>query len=317
MHRFMRAALIALAFCGSAFAQEEVPPELRNWQGWVLKGEEFRRCPFLAQGQPADTPIDENAYRCTWPERLTLSADTQGGNFAQRWQVYADSWVTLPGNLEYWPQDVRVNGAPAALVARDGVPAVRLAAGNYTVSGRFTWSTRPESLPVPTSTAIVDLFVDGARIAQPERPDGAVSLGKRRTTDQPAAMEVAVHRLLSDDIPAYLTTRMRLNVAGDAREVLLARVLPDGFTPVGLSSPVPARLERDGRLRVQVRAGSHDITLVARANTVASTLTRPAAGGGEWPKEEIWSFASNDALRVAAAEGAEGIDPVQANVPPK
>ena len=271
MHRFMRATLLALAFCGSAFAQDSVPPELRNWQAWVLKGEEFRRCPFLAQGQPANTPIDENSYRCTWPERLALAVDARGGTFTQRWQVYADSWVTLPGNLEYWPQDVRVNGAPGAVVARDGLPALRLTAGSYTITGRFGWSARPASLPVPASTALVDLTVDGQRVAQPERPDGAVSLGKRRSTDQPAAMEVAVYRLLSDDIPAYLTTRMRLNVAGDAREVLLARVLPEGFTPVSLSGPLPARLERDGRLRVQVRAGSHDITLVARANTVAST----------------------------------------------
>jgi len=323
MHGFMRATLLALAVCcfaiARAIAQESIPPELRNWQGWVLKGEEFRRCPFLASGvaanQAAGRPFDAGVYRCVWPERLTLSADAQGGNFAQRWQVYAQSWVTLPGNLEYWPQEVRVNGAPGAVVARNGVPALLLAEGSYTISGRFTWTTRPESLPVPTPTAIIDLFVDGARIGQPERPDGGVSLGKRRSTEQPAAMEVAVYRLLNDDIPAYLTTRLRLNVAGDAREVLLARVLPEGFTPVSLTGAVPARIERDGRLRVQARAGSHDIVLVARANSVASTLARPDTAGGEWPREEIWSFASNDALRVAAAEGAEGIDPVQANVP--
>ena len=39
--------------------------------------------------------------------------------------------------------------------------------------------------------------------------------------------------------------------------------------------------------------------------------------GGKWAREEIWSFASDDRLRVAAAEGADGIDPAQANVPPE
>src|SRR3954470_5959082 len=130
----MRATLLALAFCCTAIAQESVPPELRNWQGWVLKGEEFRRCPFLAQGQPANAPIAETSFRCTWPERLALSVDARGGDFTQRWQVYADSWVTLPGSLEYWPRDVRVNGAPAALVAHDGLPALRLVAGSYTIA---------------------------------------------------------------------------------------------------------------------------------------------------------------------------------------
>ena len=106
-----------------------------------------------------------------------------------------------------------------------------------------------------------------------------------------------------------------MNVAGDAREELLARVLPDGFIPLSLSGPLRARLERDGTLRVQVRPGSHIVTLSARATGVADTLMRPDAGTGKWAREEIWSFAPNDLLRVAAAEGADGIDPAQANVP--
>jgi hypothetical protein len=318
MHRFIRAALAALVFCGSMTvrAQEPLPASLRDWQGWVLKGEEFRRCPFLAsaQLQPGQS-IDAGAFRCAWPERLSIDVDARGGSFAQRWQVFAETWVQLPGNLETWPQDVRVDGAPGAVVARGGIPSLRLAAGNSTITGRFTWSSRPESLPLPASTALVDLRVDQQRVAQPERPGGALWLGKRRSAEQAAAMEVQVYRLVSDQVPTYLHTRIRLNVAGDAREELLARVLPDGFTPVSLTGDVPARLERDGRLRVQVRAGSHEIRLVARAPGVMNALSRPDPQGGRWPREEIWSFAAADELRVAAAEGPEGIDPSQANVP--
>jgi len=318
MHGIMRATLFALVVCGSAAApgQEAIPPALRDWQGWVLEGEEFRRCPFLASTDlEHGEPIDADAFRCAWPERLTLAVDARGGTFTQRWQVYAESWVALPGDLEYWPQDVRVNGAPGALVAHDEVPSLHLAPGNYTISGRFTWATRPESLPLSPLSALIDLSVDGQRVAQPERPDGAVWLGKRRSAEQPAAMEVQVYRLVNDYVPTYLQTRIRLNVAGDAREELLGRVLPDGFTPLSLGGGVPARLERDGGLRVQVRAGSHEITLVARATGVATTLARPDPGAATWPRDEIWSFADADDLRVATAEGPEGIDPVQANVP--
>jgi len=318
MHRIIRAGIAALAFCGPAVsvAQEAIPQGLRDWQGWVLKGEEFRRCPFLTSIplQP-EQPVQPALFRCAWPERLALTVDARGGSFTQRWQIHGDSWVALPGNLENWPQDVRVNGAAGAVVARNGVPYLRLAPGNHAIAGRFSWSTRPESLPVPPNTALIDLSVDSQRVAQPERPGGAVWLGKRRTAEQAAAMEVQVYRLVVDEIPAYLHTRIRLNVAGDAREELLARVLPDGFVPLSLDGGVPARLERDGRLRVQVRAGSHDITLVARAAGVATSLSRPPAQEGQWPREEIWSFAASDGLRVAAAEGPEGIDPIQANVP--
>jgi len=318
MHTLIRSGLIAFAFLGSmtARAQDPLPAPLRDWQGWVLRGEEFRRCPFLASAnlQPGQ-PIDAGAFRCVWPERLTLNVDARGGTFAQRWQVFSESWVTLPGNLEHWPLDVRVDGAPGAVVAVNGAPTLRLAPGTYAVSGRFTWSTRPESLPLADLTALVDLSVDGQRVAQPERPGGAVWLGKRRSAEQPAALEVQVYRLVRDQVPAYLITRIRLNVSGDAREELLSTALPEGFMPLTLTGALPARLERDGKLRVQVRAGSHEITLSARAGSVAGTLVRPAAGGGKWAREEVWSFAADDALRVAAAEGAEGIDPIQANVP--
>jgi hypothetical protein len=322
MNTLIRAAAVALTiFCSlassrPACAQQGIPPGLRDWQGWVLHGEEFRRCPFTAsEVTEAGEPIAENLFRCVWPERLTLTVDARGGTFSQRWQVYSESWVALPGNSENWPRDVKLNGAAAAVVAVDDVPSLRLAPGSYTISGRFEWSSRPESLPLPGATAIVDLFVDGSRVAQPERPDGGVWLGKRRSTEQAAAMEVQVYRLVQDEIPAYLLTRIRLNVAGEAREEVLGPVLPDGFTPLSLQGDLPARLERDGSLRVQLRAGSHEVILYARGTDVAKTLARPENTTGKWPKEEVWSFAANDALRVAAAEGAEGIDPAQANVP--
>ena len=324
MHALLRAGLIALALSVSPLSLAQsarsadlaMPPSLREWQGWVLHGEEFRRCPFLVTGdmEPGD-PLSQNDYRCTWPERLTLSVDARGGSFTQRWQVHAESWVSLPGDEEHWPREVRVNGTPAPVVAHESRPRLRLAPGNYTVSGRFEWTSRPEALPLPPQTAIVDLVVDGARVPQPERPDGGVWLGKRRSAQQAAAMEVQVYRLVRDDIPVYLVTRIRLNVAGEAREEQLARVLPEGFTPVSLQGGLPARLDRDGTLRVQVRAGSHDVVIAARGATVGASLSRPEATGGVWPKEEIWSFAANDLLRVATASGAEGIDPAQANVP--
>jgi hypothetical protein len=135
MHTLIRLGLFALVLLGSGMsqAQESLPPQLRDWQGWVLRGEEFRRCPFLASTnlQPGQ-PIDASAFRCVWPERLSLNVDARGGTFSQRWQVFSDSWVTLPGSLEHWPLDVRLNGGLAAVVAVDGAPTLRLQPGTYT-----------------------------------------------------------------------------------------------------------------------------------------------------------------------------------------
>lgn len=316
MRMQLRAALVAVALSPAGILNaQSLPPPLNDWRDWVLHGEEFRRCPFLSSTTAgAGERIATHAFRCAWPERLVLSVDARGGTFTQRWQVLSASWVELPGDTEHWPRDVRLNGAPAPVVDHAG-PGLRLQPGTWTVSGRFEWETRPEALPLPAFSALVDLVVDGQRVPQPERPEGAVWLGKRRSVEQAAAMEVQVYRLLRDEIPAYLVTRIRLNVAGDAREELLARPLPEGFVPLSLEGPLPARLEPDGRLRVQVRPGSHLLTLAARGAGVAGSFTRPDASGGPWAQDEVWSFGSDDLLRVAAAEGADGIDPAQANVP--
>jgi hypothetical protein len=292
------------------------PPELVDWEDWVLYGQEFRRCPFLATRVPGES----SSHRCAWPEPLTLTVTARDGVFSQRWLVYAESWVRLPGDLAHWPQDVRINGAAAPVVARDGVPAMRLAPGSHVLSGRFTWETRPESLAIAAETGIVDLTVDGRSVAQPERPDGAVWLGKRRAAEQPAALEVQVYRLVQDELPVRLVTRIRLQVAGDAREERIAVVLPPGFMPLALDSALPARIDADGRLRAQVRAGSWEVVITARGIGAADELSRPPVGdpgAGRWAREEVWSFQGNDRLRISAAEGAAAIDPIQANVPPE
>lgn len=117
MRTYVTSLLFVLVLFGHASAAEvAVPRDLEDWRAWVLQGQEFRQCPFLASRDPTR----RDSYRCAWPERLTLALDGRGGTFSQRWQVLAQSWVRLPGNLEHWPQNVRVNGAPGAVVAREG-----------------------------------------------------------------------------------------------------------------------------------------------------------------------------------------------------
>ena len=200
------------------------------------------------------------------------------------------------------------------MVAREGVPQLRLAAGSYQLAGSFAWESRPESLPIPSQSGLVSLSLDGHAVAQADRPDGAVWLGKRHGAGQAQALEIQVYRLLEDQSPAILTTRMRLQVAGDGREELFSKVLPQGFVPLALHTALPARIDADGRMRVQVRAGSWEIVLTARGDDSARNISLPAADG-LWPRQEVWSYAANDRLRVSAVEGAEGIDPAQANVP--
>ncbi|MFO1400332.1 MAG: hypothetical protein U1F30_03825 [Steroidobacteraceae bacterium] len=311
--RLIAGALALLLALGTAVVHAQrvyVPPDLEPWRAWALQGAEHRACPFLV-GQGA---TDAGSYRCAWPGRLALGLDAHGGQFSQDWQVYAPGWVVLPGDADHWPQEARVDGAPLAVVLREGVPQARLEPGRHVLSGRFAWAQRPEQLAVAHQSALVELTLDGQRIAQPERPNGAVWLGKRRTAESARGLDVQVFRLVTDAIPVRLTTRVQLQVSGEGREELLAPPLPAGFVPLRLASELAARLDAAGRLHVQVRPGSYVIELEARGAGVAGAIARPR-GEGTWPQEEIWSYAGDERLRVAAPEGGDAIDPAQAGVP--
>jgi hypothetical protein len=161
---------------------------------------------------------------------------------------------------------------------------------------------------------LISLTVDGQKIEQLDRADNAVWLGKHRDAEVAKQIDVQIYRLLTDGIPLKLDTRMVLRVTGDPREEVLMGVLPGGFEAAALRSPLPARLGPDGSLRLQVRAGNWTVEMAARAAESLAKFSL-AAAQGSWPKQEIWTYRSNDRLRVTVIEGAEGIDPSQANVP--
>ena len=117
--------MCAFAAVSAVSAPVYVPSDLEHWKSWVLQDEAFRQCPFLSSRAGGD----RNSFRCAWPERLTLTLDSHGGTFGQRWQLSAESWIQVPGDLEHWPVDVRLDGSSAHMVARANVPQLYLPPG--------------------------------------------------------------------------------------------------------------------------------------------------------------------------------------------
>jgi hypothetical protein len=308
----LRAALafLVLAVAASAAsAQEGIPAALRDWTGWVLHGHETHRCPWLAPGRASD-----DARICAWPAALELQVEARGSRFSQRWQIGSETWVPLPGGPEQWPQDVMLDGKAAVVVAHQGLPALRVAPGIHTVAGSFTWARRPELLALPAEVGLVTLTIDGVRIAIPQRNDTGVVLGAQPVARQDNRLDLRVFRLLSDELPGTLTTQLHLAVAGEAREIRLPNSLPQGFIPTALDGELPARLDADNTLHVQVRPGEYDITLAARGPSPLAEV-RLGPRTAPWPAEEVWSFRAHDRLRVVAVEGVTPTDSAQANVP--
>jgi hypothetical protein len=292
-------------------AQVAIPDALEPWRDWVLFGEEFRACPVRNGVMPGEN----GNHVCAWPGTLAVDADNTGAEFTQTWTLYAADWVALPGDREHWPTGVTVGTAAEAVVSRAGRPMLRLARGTHRVAGRIAWTTRPASLPIPVEVGLVTLRLDDQAVASPELERGTLWLGLRADAEvEEDRLDVIVHRQLRDSLPMQLITAVTLDVAGQSREVRLEGATIAGFTGENLESALPAQLTPDGALRVQVRPGSWELRLTARSPAPAATIAR-AAAIAPWPGDEIWSFAPQPRLRVAALEGAEPVDAGRSGVP--
>ena len=288
---------------------QEVPPPLQDWQAWVLHDRPEHACPVVSNAAPG-----RDSYQCAWPGKLTLDARADGARFTLRVSVDAPSWVALPGGLKYWPQQVSVNGQLATVLQHADEPMLWLAPGDYQVRGTLPWAVRPTRLQVPASIGVLELSVDGAEVERVERNDDGLTLGEAAATQRAAdTLSLRVYRRLSDGLPAMLETHLQFNVTGSAREQLVGPVLPAGFVATSIAGDLSARMERDGRLRVQLRPGRWLLTLEARGSAPLAKVAvqLPPA---PWPRQEIWSYADDTDLRSTQVQG-NAVDAGQSGVP--
>ncbi|MCC9002432.1 MAG: hypothetical protein LM549_07405 [Candidatus Competibacter sp.] len=304
----VRALDLSLGSAVPANALASIPAALQPWVDWVLYDQQDRRCPVNYDA------VDRR--QCVWPSALQLTLDARGGQFSQKIYTDRESWLILPGDRRHWPQEVRLDALLVPVLERDDRPAIKAPPGAHQIGGRFVWRALPDSIRVPTQNALLELRIDGRPVAVSRiESDGVLWLRQRPTEPaQQDDLDLQVFRLLTDGIPFEVETRLELRVSGQAREEMLGPVLLPDFLPLALNSPLPARLEPDGRLRVQLRPGSWTINLTARHRGPVDALARPTIET-PWPEQEIWSFRAQNALRVVQVSGAPALDPAQTRLP--
>ena len=168
---------------------------------------------------------------------------------------------------------------------------------------------------MPPAIGLVDLTVRGAPVSNPRRDkDGSLWLqGGAAEQAEEDRLSLEVHRRIDDGVPVQITTRLRLRVSGRSREVSLGSPLLPGTLPTAMTSSLPARLEGDGTLQVQLRAGDWEISLGSRSTAAVTSLTPPTAT--DWPEEEIWVFQAAPSVRSVRLDGAPGVDPARTSLP--
>lgn len=306
--------LMCLVFLvGSAPARalepEVIPDILKPWIPWVLSDQPQHQCPFFAQ--------DFQQKRCSWPGLLKLDLESTQGRFSGEWTLYQPDWLILPGDTQHWPQHVLVNQKPAVVIDQQGKPAIWAPAGHYQLSGEFHWDSLPESLAIASDTGLIQLSLDHKPVHYPRIDQGSLWLKSVQNLENNAAkdsLDLQVFRLVMDDNPLQLVTQLEINVSGKAREISLSHALLPGFIPVKLDSPLPARIETDGRLLLQVRPGRWIVSIHARHPQPLTQLDL-SINDSAWPEAEIWVFQPMPALRLVEIENLPAIDASQTNLP--
>src|SRR5262249_30537437 len=146
--------------------------------------------------------------------------------FTAEWNAAGETWARLPGDDGLWPQDVRLDGAPAVVAPGDGRPMLRLAPGHHVAKGSFVYPALPEGVTTPPETALVTLRVLGKEVPFPRRDDGGrLWLRERAVEGEAARLDIAVQRRVLDGVPVVVQTRIELRVSGKTREVVLGPAL--------------------------------------------------------------------------------------------
>ncbi|CAK0768883.1 membrane hypothetical protein [Gammaproteobacteria bacterium] len=302
--------LTCLSVPAAPLSIEKVPQSLKPWVDWVLSDQTDYECPFEYRNY---------SKSCRWATSLGLELSNQHGSFTSSWRLYRDDWVTLPGEAKHWPQQVSVNGKTGLVQEHFGQPAIKLGAGLYTINGEFLWETIPESLQIPAESGLINLKINGKTVAYPATKDGAVwlkesDIGQKKPENLQNRLDLQVFRQINDDVPLQLTTYLALEVSGQQREISFPYMLLAEFIPISLQSQLPAKIETDGHLSVQVRPGRWSIKLSARHPRPLDELSL-SIKDSNWPATEIWVFHAQPAQRLVEVENLLAIDPSQTNLP--
>ncbi|CAA6802251.1 MAG: Unknown protein [uncultured Thiotrichaceae bacterium] len=287
--------------------KDEVPEPLKPWVDWVLYDQDEQMCSHA---------YNSDRRFCAWPSSLELALNNKRGAFSQAWSVKTEVWVRLPGNGKQWPHEVKLDGVPVVVIKQKGFPVVKLTAGEHEITGNFQWDSIPESLTIPPATGLVKIKRDGEDIAFPRiNQQGQLWLDKSlQEKSVQDSLDVQIYRKISDGHPLQVETRLILNVSGRSRDVVFPKIQLDDFIPLSLKSRLPARVNQQGDLQIQVRPGNWEINLTSYHPDIVESLSLTRNGEG-LPTQELWVFQAHPALRLTEISGAPAVDSRQTRLP--
>lgn len=286
-----------------------LPEALKDWATWATWDDIHRNCPSAYS--------DSNKHLCVWPSRLGLQVTASGGQFDVAVQVFGEDWISLPGGSAAWPMNVKVNGAPVAVVEHEHRPAVKLPAGTYRLEGEFHWNAVPQRISIPREIGLLALIVEGKPVETPSWDERGDLWLKRSASVEEVdknSLSTKVYAAVADGIPLWLHTEVELIVSGKSREEQIGIVVPEGWKVASVGGPIPAVVDETGHMKAQVRSGRWTVRVSA------FRLDQPkefhyAAGAKPAATEELVAFQAKPDFRTVEIVGPSPVDVSQTTFP--
>ncbi len=280
-----------------------VPQDLAPWVKWIQQKNPDWDCAYNA-----------STYICVWPGHFNYKLLDKGAEFALEVQVLAESSVQLPALAGNYPRNIKITNSDGKAVSApfemsEAELKVRLPAGHYTISGTFIWDKAPTELPLPGSYATVEIQSDGnSQKFTKVRGSNYLRLEEHEKTGMSDSLSLNVMRKITDGSPLTIETLIRLQVAGRSRPVEIPNILPGNSEPISMQSYLPARLNQQGSLVLQLLPGAYDVRIVSVMQQPANEISCPSVAFSSWPKEEIWTWWTDLQLRTVEFSGGQPVD---------
>ena len=284
----------------TATAPLYIPPDLAPWVEWVKERNPEWRC-----------AVNNKNFECTWPGSLRYVLAKSGAEFVIEVETLKEGAVPLPSSAGLFPRHVSVRSESgenisAPLILEGGALSIRLPRGNFEVRGSFVWAALPPEIPAPHDYGLVDVVIPSELGALRARR-GADSLWLEEKAVNPTteSLTLSVMRRVSDGSPLRIETLLKLRISGRSRPLQIAQVVPAGSLPVTIESPLPSQLSAQGALALQLLPGEYDVRVLSLMQQPVAAIKAPSVALPEWPKEEVWSFQPDMALRSVELSGGQ------------
>ena len=253
------------------------------------------------------------------PGSSSISASTRA-TFTAEWNAAGPSWALLPGDATLWPQDVRLDGAPAVVVPRGRSAGAATRAGPPRRARQLQLrGAARRSRDAAGDRADLPARVGSERaVPAPRRPRASLAARARGRGRARAARHRGAARGDRRRAAHASTRASSCACRARRREVVLGPALAPEMIPYAIRSNLPARLEPDRKLRVQVRPGTYDLHAAARACRGPSASRSPPAAEPPWDDSRRSGCSRRGpTLRVVDVEGVPAVDPQQTDLPPE